>query len=101
MLEAAASFLKARGDNSTLTVGEAGVGGAGEPGDPDWQYCDQPLKMELATDLAQIWPNMETVYLSTLREVFQRLRDERETICQYFYDKRLGHCLWVEIVISI
>ena len=83
MLEAAASFLQAKTGTSTLSIA-----GSSEPGDPDWQYCDLPIKKELATGLADIWPSLERVYLSTLREVFQQLRAERETICHYFYDKR-------------
>ena len=59
-----------------------------EPGSSDWQYCDLPIAMELATGLASKWPAIEETYISTLKAVFLYLREERENICQYFYDRR-------------
>ena len=59
-----------------------------EPGSSEWVYCNLPLSIDLAKGLARKWPGIEETYINTLKGVFQQLRDERENICQYFYDRR-------------
>ena len=58
------------------------------PGGIDWKFYSQPLSMESAEGLAKKWPAIEATYISSLKEIFQKLRHERETMCEYFFVRR-------------
>ena len=68
-----------------------------EPGTSEWTYCSLPLSIELAKGLAGKWPSIEEICITTLKGVFQHLRAERETICQYFYNRGLSPLQWIHV----
>ena len=59
-----------------------------KPGSKEWQYCALPLSAELAMGLAGKWPAVEQIYMTTLKNVFRLLRDERDLVCHYIFDTR-------------
>ena len=58
------------------------------PGSPEWEYYAQPVSPVMVTCLADKWPAIEKTFITTLKQVFQMLREERECICQYFFLRR-------------
>ena len=60
-----------------------------QPGGPEWTYFFSAISNNIAGGLAGKWPAIETTFISTLKQIFQQLRDERECICQYFFIRRL------------
>ncbi len=58
------------------------------PGEPGWVYYTRQLTNELAHGLALKWPEIEKTYISTFKQIFQMLREEREAFCNYFFLRR-------------
>lgn len=58
------------------------------PGGPEWKFYSQPIPDNLAKGLVRKWPGIEQTFMKTLKQVFQSLRAERESICQYFFTRR-------------
>ena len=47
-----------------------------------------PVSTELAKGLAVKWPEIEKTYIKTLHMIFQTLREERDSFCQYFFHRK-------------
>lgn len=60
-----------------------------EPGSPDWVYADLPVPEEIVKALTPKWSAIESSYIKASKHVFQMIRDEQETHCYYFYDRRM------------
>ena len=58
------------------------------PGSSEWEYYSQPVPPAMVSGLADKWPAIEKTFITTLKQVFQILREERECICQYFFLRR-------------
>jgi adenylate kinase family enzyme len=59
-----------------------------EPGQEGWIYSSLPVNPLLAPSLAQRWPEAEKLYVLAFKETFCSLRQERDTMCHYIFDKR-------------
>ena len=58
------------------------------PGSAEWEYYAEPVPPTMVKGLADKWPAIEKTYITTLKQIFQILREERECICQYFFLRR-------------
>ncbi|EDV23473.1 uncharacterized protein TRIADDRAFT_58131 [Trichoplax adhaerens] len=59
-----------------------------EPGSEDWIYVENTIELELATILSSQWENIEINYIDSCKYIFRKMRDERESTYQYFYNIR-------------
>ena len=64
-----------------------------EPGEQGWPYCDLTVNTELVSSLAERWPKAEKMFVMMFCDVFRSLRQERDYIHHYIYNKRL--CIYL------
>ncbi|XP_076812230.1 sperm flagellar protein 2-like [Clavelina lepadiformis] len=58
------------------------------PGEPDWEYVDETLSIELAQACVPYWENTEKNYTKMTKHMFRKMRAERESIIRYIFHVR-------------
>lgn len=59
-----------------------------QPGSDEWKYVNQSIKSEVANVLSPQWDMVEKSYIDGSKQMFRKIRYEREGIIRYFYQIR-------------
>jgi len=66
------------------------------PTDADYTFVFEAIQQDLYKPLVKIWDATEKKYIATLKEIFRKIRTEREEILMYLYNTRTQYTTYLK-----